>query len=539
VSVRINSLGRRGRLIRLEWRLLVTARTPWLVACLFLLTSAAALINGYDVVGRRQAAARDAVDAQSEQHEALRRDIARVEAERATAGIAPTRLQPGLPSVAAVEARVGTFRAALPPLPTAIVSAGRAQLLPQRYEVRVGGGARFWPFSRTVGTNILSGLLPEQPMDNPAAVVLGAFDLSFVTVYLYPLLILALMYDVVSGDRETGVLALVSAQPAAFGDWLATRVAVRGTVILAFGVLLPVAATAFTMTDWSANALTRLAPWSASVLAYGTIWLAFAVAVSLHTRASALSAIVSVSGWFVAVIVVPAALGLAAPFLAPATTRLSYTTEERAASLYINARVDAAVAALNQLVRTRFAGGAGTVGDHPLFTEPIHPPVEGELLTMFPPSPWTVPMPVAQLSRGLGDVRRKYVEQRLAAILRELDANERREAAFFGVAQFLSPALLLQAISDDVAGVGRIRWEQFLGQLDEYVREREAFFTTKVLGNENVTSPDVGGSLVPFGYREESISAVTARVGLPIGALISIAGALVLLCARSAVRWRG
>jgi hypothetical protein len=199
--------------------------------------------------------------------------------------------------------------------------------------------------------------------------------------------------------------------------------------------------------------------------------------------------------------------------------------------------VDAATAALNQLVRTRFSGGGPAAGDHPTFTEPVDPPVEGHLLR-FPQSRWTVPTSVVRLNRGFAEARRTIVEQRLAPFLAELDANERREAAFFAVARVLSPALLLQGIADDAAGVGQRRSAAFLGQLDEYVRQRDAYFTEKILDNANVGSLDVGGSLRPFRYREEPVAPLLWRLVPTVVALISMAAVIGLLCARSVWRWR-
>jgi ABC-2 type transport system permease protein len=536
VSRQTDGDGRPARLLRFEWRLLSATPAPAIVASLFLLTAAIALANGYLVRQQHQFAAKRALDEGTEQYEAVRRDIARVEQQRAATAIPATRLQPGLPAAAVVHGRVNTFRAALPPLQTAVLSAGRTQMFPQRYELRGGGGARFWPFGRTVGTRIVSGLLPEQPMDNPSAIVLGALDLAFVVTYIYPILILALAYNVVSTDRETGTLALVAAQPIAFRRWLGTRVAVRGGVIAVFGLLLPVLGSALAMPEWPGDALMRLALWSVSVLAYASIWLAFAVAVSVLTSSPAFSAVVCVAGWLLFVVVIPAVLALGTPFLAPPSSRISYLTQERAASLDINPHVDAAIAALNQLVRTRFGGAVVAAADHPTFTEPIDPVVGGDLLSTLPQPPWSPPLPAAQLSRGFAEARRTLVEQRLAPILSELEANERREAAFFSIARFLSPALLLQVIGDEVAGTGRDRWTRFLGQLDDYVRQQDAFFTRKILDNENITSADAAG-LIPFRYREEPTFAAVPRLVPPLIGLLFMAGALASLCTRVSRRW--
>jgi ABC-2 type transport system permease protein len=424
----------------------------------------------------------------------------------------------------------------LTPLETAVIGASSLERVPQRYEVRGGGGARFWPFGRTVGTKIISGLTPEQPLDNPTGTVLGGIDLAFVTIYVYPLLIVALLYDVSSRDRELGTLALVASQPITVRQWLTMRVAVRGFVIAGCGVLLPAMVMAAAMPERSSEALVRLFVWTVAVLFYTAVWAALAVVVSLRARASALAAIMAVAVWLLAVIVIPAVLQLASPFLSPPAVHLSYVTEERAASLAINARVDSAIAALNQLVRTRFGGASSSEADHPTFTEPVEPPVEGNLL-IFPQSPWAPPTSVVRLNRGFAEARRAYVEGRLAPVLVQLDTNERRESAFFVLAQYLSPALTLRGIADDLAGTGRYRWRSFLGQLDDYVRRRDAFFRQKVLSNANLRAIDIGDALVGFGYREEPMIGTMRRVALSMLSLVLVVASLGLGVMRSSRRW--
>jgi ABC-2 type transport system permease protein len=535
VTTSTSTDGQRFPLLRHEWRLLVRTWAPWLVAMLFLLTSAAGLVNGMAAVQRHRLAADDAVAAQTAQYEALKQDLTRIEQQRAREGVPLTRLLPGLPSAGAAESRVSSYRVALPPLSTAIIGPAALERVPQRYEVRGGGGARFWPFGRTVGTRIVSGLTPEQPLDNPATTVLGSVDLAFVIVYLSPLLIVALMYDVVTRERESGTLALVAAQPITMRRWLAVRVAVRGLVLSVFGVLIPAAIAAAAVLAWSSDTVIRLFVWTGGVLAYSAIWAFVTTLVSLHARSSALAAIVAVSAWLVFVIVVPSLLQLAAPLLSPTSAHLSYVTEERAASLAVNARVDSAVAALNQLVRVRFSGLASSGTDHPTFTEAVDPPVERELLR-FPQSPWTPPTSVVRLNRAFGDARRAHVEEKLAPVLAQLDANEWREAEFFAIAKYLSPALVLRGLADDLAGTGQHRWQAFLGQLDEYVRQRDAYFSQKVLGAANVPAHDVGEALMLFRYREESLSTMMSRAAFPLASLAVIAAGLGYCVMRSSRR---
>jgi ABC-2 type transport system permease protein len=373
-------------------------------------------------------------------------------------------------------------------------------------------------------------------MTNPAAAVLGVFDLAFVVTYAYPLLIVVLVYNVVSADRESGTLALAASQPIAFRRWLAARVAVRALLIVVCGVLLPTAGAVLTIADWSTESLMPIGLWTAAVLGYSMFWLACVVAVSLTMASSALSAIVSVSAWLVVVIAVPAVIELAAPLLNPASTRLSYATHERGASLEMNSRVDAAIAALNQLSRTQFEAFAENDGDHPTFTEPVDAPVESNLLEALPHPPWSSRMPVVQLARGFGEARRIVVEEKLAPVLRELVAAEVREASFIAYTRFLSPALLFQAIADDVTGTGQERWKRFLAQVDDYVREQDSFFTRKILANQNVTSQELA-TLAPFHFQEEESSAIVSRVAVPLSTLLIMAVGMWMLCIRWSRHW--
>jgi ABC-2 type transport system permease protein len=342
-----------------------------------------------------------------------------------------------------------------------------------------------------------------------------------------------LTYDIVSGDREMGTLALVAAQPISLRRWLTAKILVRAAFIAGIGVALPAVGVMLAVSSWSGDTLVTLAFWMAAVAAYGAFWLLFAVLVSVRTSSPALSVVVGTMGWLLFVIVLPAAIALSVPMFVPASASLSYATDERAASLDINPQIDAANSALNRFVRTHFANGA----DARLFTEPIELPVGRELLAVLPQPPWSAVMPAPQLSRALAEARRTLVEQQLAGVLSQLEDSEQREDRFMQATRYGSPALLFQAIVDDLAGTGRSRSQRFLGQLDDYIRGRDGFFTRKILGNEPVTSVDFG-FLTPFRYREEDMSDVLVRSAAPLIALLGMAGGVGAACFVASRRWR-
>ena len=61
----------------------------------------------------------------------------------------------------------------------------------------------------------------------PSHLLTGSFDLAFVIVYLYPLMLLALSYNILSGEQEQGTLALTAASSARLTTVLAGKLMVR------------------------------------------------------------------------------------------------------------------------------------------------------------------------------------------------------------------------------------------------------------------------------------------------------------------------
>jgi Domain of unknown function (DUF3526) len=65
---------------------------------------------------------------------------------------------------------------------------------------------------------------------------------------------------------------------------------------------------------------------------------------------------------------------------------------------------------------------------------------------------------------------------------------------------FFSPAILFQNAVDEITGAGQARHQHFLAQLDDYVRARDALFTSKIIRRENVRAVDID-QISRFEYR--------------------------------------
>lgn len=162
------------------------------------------------------------------------------------------------------------------------------------------------PFVLRVRALALQSQLHEGEAFNPALAVAGRFDAAFVLIYLAPLVLIALLHDLVSSEKRAGRLGTLLALPE--GDhrlWL-RRAALR--TVLAFAcVALPVLAGAW-VNGMPANAIAGAL---AVIATYLGFWSGVAVIVATRGRSSAANATALMGGWVVLTLVLPALANVA------------------------------------------------------------------------------------------------------------------------------------------------------------------------------------------------------------------------------------
>lgn len=88
------------------------------------------------------------------------------------------------------------------------------------------------PYVLRIRTLGLQAQLYEGETFNPELALSGGFDFSFVLIYLVPLFIIALLHDLVSGERESGRLRLLLALPGRAGRLWTRRAGLRLALVL-------------------------------------------------------------------------------------------------------------------------------------------------------------------------------------------------------------------------------------------------------------------------------------------------------------------
>jgi ABC-2 type transport system permease protein len=381
--------------------------------------------------------------------------------------------------------------AALPPAALAATSVGQSDLNPPYVLVSADSKDSF-AFSEEI--------------ENPGNLLIGHFDLAFVVVFLLPLLILALSYNVLSSEREQGTLAILMSNPVSLARILFGKLLFRALLVVPLTILL--VAVFLLMRGaplFSADGLAAFAGWTLLLAAYSAFWFLLAAAVAARGAGSAGNALALTGIWIVFVLVLPTALGIAIQLLHPVPSRVEMINQLRAAQTSTGQEYDAASA--------RYQDEHGDAGT-----------------------------PSGLLAGGELDSARKRVivqqrtAERTADLLRSYDTQLRAQHAAVDRLRFLSPAIVMQEALNDIAGTGNRRHAHHQRQVDQFHAQWQGFFAPKVLANQALTLADYD-RFPRFSYAEAPRSELARSLSAALFGLLAPGLLLGLYAWRRAARY--
>lgn len=94
------------------------------------------------------------------------------------------------------------------------------------------------PFSLKVKMLAIEGQLYDSELTNPLTLLVGNLDASFVFIFLFPLLIIAVTHNAISEEQENGVWKIVRTTTQSIGAAIAVKLLIRLGIIVATTVLL-------------------------------------------------------------------------------------------------------------------------------------------------------------------------------------------------------------------------------------------------------------------------------------------------------------
>jgi len=190
-------------------------------------------------------------------------------------------------------ASIGTYTmhyVAKPPHPNAIFAIGQSDLYPYY--------ARFSSLQR-------NNMLMNEEIANPVNLLVGKLDYSFFLVYLLPLLIIAMAYDLLTSEREQGTLTLLRIYQPKTARFLLAKSLFRVLWLLAALYLSVFAG----MLLFSPFALGEFDVGTLAILGFSTVyalfWFALCFAVNMLGRNSLFNGIAMSMFWLFVVFLLP------------------------------------------------------------------------------------------------------------------------------------------------------------------------------------------------------------------------------------------
>jgi ABC-2 type transport system permease protein len=451
-----------ARIMRHDLRQLAADRTLYLVAALFTVLLAYGLWNGATWARQRSRQIGAAETAAAAANNLQRQQVLDIEGGRKTLADTPAAGRPAGVSALAY----------LPPTSLSALAVGQSDLL---------------PYAATVGAfTTKDALVNQSETDNPVNLLAGRFDLAFVIIHLYPLLILALSYNLISHEREQGTLQMTLAQPVSLRAFVAGKVLTRAGVVLAVALLVSFVGVGLSGASLtSAGAASRLLWWTTAVVAYTLFWFAAAVLINAYGKSSATNATALTAVWLALVIVLPVLLNAVATSLHLLPSRLNLINTMREAEL------ETIREARNLLAR--------------YMTD--HPELAG-----------------GDLQRNLDDfpirfyVQQQERERRALAAANEHDRQLAAQQRIINRYRFLSPAIVMQEALSEVAGTSRARHELFARQIGDFIDVWRARFGPLIFRRATLR-PDDYDRLPRFAFQEEPPGEVARRAAAGIAGL--------------------
>lgn len=374
-----------------------------------------------------------------------------------------------------------------------------AGMSPGPLSALVIGQSDLYPYHTPVSTASRQSNQGDDEIENPTHLLSGRFDLGFVIVSLYPLVILALGYNLLSGEKEQGTLVLILSQPVRLRTLVLAKLLARGIVVLGLSIAISLMGFALVAGQPSGDNVARLGLWIAVVSAYGVFWFALAVAVNALGRGSATNALALAGTWLLLVSVIPALANVVVRTSFPVPSRIELIQSIRSAS-----------------DRAQAEG----------------PRLNAKFLEAHP-----------ELARGRDEANefavqslavQEATEAGVAEVLGRFESQLVRQQALVDRFRFLSPAIATLEALQDVAGTGSARYRSYVEQVEAFHGRWLEFFRPRILRGEPIRTSDLG-QLPTFSFVEEPLGAVASRVAVGLIGLI-VPTLVVALLGRIAMR---
>jgi ABC-2 type transport system permease protein len=468
------------RVLSQEWIFLRSSRI-WQATLVTLITVSliAALVGGLRVSRSNEVSA----DLNAQEillKSSLQSAVARYEAN--PAGDPPTMVSPGVVGLSLL----GHY-AARPSPAFAPLAVGQSDLESSYYRVTAHSDYTF--FNAT-------------EIANPLNLSSGSFDFAFVLVFLLPVFIVALTFDLLSREKEQGTLGLVLAHGISVQAFAAAKMLSRAILLTGLIVIINLVAMFATGADLGdPRTLQEALLWIGISVLYGLVWFAIAMLVNTMDWASVTNGVVLANVWLVFVVVLPAFTNIGALWLYPPPSRVELTTELRQASKEVEEE-------------------AAEAREEYYFD---HPELAGDNAN-----------PDAFYLQVLAT--ESAVEAAIEPTLEQFVIQSAAQEAVIDQLKYLSPAVLAQRSLTAISGTSRPWFKDFDAQVLSFHGEWREYFAGRIRRGEPLSAADFD-SIPDFDYQRPPARFLMTQVYGPAAGLAAMFLIIGFIGIRKAARY--
>jgi len=197
--------------------------------------------------------------------------------------------------------------------------------IPNQWASFANGQRDVNPYLISVTILGLEGQIYDTDINNPVSLLMGNMDLSFVFIFLFPLIIIAFGYNIFSAERENGTWPLLRAQTDKPFILIWRKLLVRMITIFAVALILLASAILFLQLPLNLNLLSI----AAILFLYLLFWFALVMLVVSFFKSSNFNASALVACWVLFCVVIPGALNLALSHFYPIPEALQNVVNQR------------------------------------------------------------------------------------------------------------------------------------------------------------------------------------------------------------------
>ena len=300
-------------------------------------------------------------------------------------------------------------------------------------------------------------------LSNPVQLMFGTFDLAFVLIYLLPLIVIAFTYNILSSEREQGILQVIASQPISLYRWLLEKSLIR------FSLLSVILLTVLMVSLLLAGVSFTIAPGKMLVFlglttGYVLFWFILACLINLRGQSSANNAVWLIACWIILVLLIPSSLNQMANSLYPVPSRARLINELRVVNALAEEKADEL---LENFLR-----------DHPELAG-----FEGG-------------------SRGWQEyfASQDLIRKEIQPVLKDYEGKLQQQQQWVNKLRMISPALLLQSAFNELSGTSTRHYEDFRHQVADFSLTWRDYFLPKIFKGESFTL-DMMNHLPAFQYR--------------------------------------